>query len=60
MDNEKPTYEKLLTCLRAYAEAQQACGHPASPDNLRQYRRWKNMPQDADYDGRLLRLISGK
>lgn len=54
-----PTYDQLLTCLRNYAEAQKACGNPARLQDLREYRNWKNMPQDGAYDEQLLTLING-
>lgn len=53
------TYEQALQYLRQYAESQRACGNPATLKDLREYRNWKNMPHDSDYDARLLMEING-
>lgn len=52
------TYEEALVWLRKYAEMQKACGYPASLQDLREYRDWKNMPHDPEYDERLLRDVN--
>lgn len=52
-------YEELIAVIRAYAESQKACGYPARLQDLKEFRQWKNMPQDPDFDARLLGEVNG-
>jgi hypothetical protein len=54
---EQPTYEVLLGWMRKYVIDQKECGNPATMKDLREYRSWKNMPQDAEFDRALLEEI---
>lgn len=54
------TYEDALAALREYAQRQKQCGNPAELKDLREYRRWKNMPQDAAFDAALLAEVNAE
>lgn len=55
-----PTYELTLLWLREYAQRQKQCGYPATLKDLREYRNWKNMPQDSAFDAELLAEVNGQ
>lgn len=58
MKDGTATYAQLLAAMRKYVIDQKQCGNPARMQDLREFRQWKNMPQDAAYDAALLDEIN--
>jgi hypothetical protein len=52
------TYEELIAAMKQYANEQKACGNPATMKDLREFRQWKNMPQDPEFDWILLEDVN--
>lgn len=59
MTDPDAAYNNLLTAMRNYVIGQHECGYPARLQDLREFRTWKNMPHDSEYDAALLREING-
>lgn len=51
---------ELEQVLRDYVAEQKKCGCPAGLQDLREFRRWKNMPSDGAFDSALLLEINGE